>query len=279
MFIFDFYGQERILPMYSEPDASGPFYVGRRQALTNSLRGSVLLLGNFDALHLGHRHLLTQARRKALKSGAPLAIMSCEPHPRQIFNPDAAPFRLSSLASKAINFSGSGVDLLYSPTFDKTFAGLAPSEFIGEALIDQLRVSAVVCGTDFRFGKGRAGSPEDLHKAGERFGFEVLVATDYFDGGEKVSSSRVRNLLAMGDVDTVARLLGGSWLTRARATEDGALRFDTELMLPPPGRYTVRIRSTRATTEMCLDEDRKGWLTAPLAPGFAFVEWLGRANA
>lgn len=161
-------------------------------------------MGNFDGLHLGHQSVIDLARRP----GVPLGVVTFEPHPRQVFAPDAPPFRLMNAEARANRLAKLGVEALFQLPFDRALAGLAPEDFARDVLADGLGVSHVVVGADFCFGKGRAGKAADLQSLGTRFGFDVTVAPLLAVGGVEVSSTAIRAALAEGRPRDAAAMLG-----------------------------------------------------------------------
>jgi riboflavin kinase/FMN adenylyltransferase len=172
--------------------------------LEAAARGASAAMGNFDGVHLGHRHVLDLARRP----GAPLGVVTFEPHPREVFAPDAPPFRLTDAAARARHLGALGVAHLYELPFDRTLAGLGPAEFVDEVLHAGLGLGHVVVGEDFRFGRGRAGSAADLRALCAARGIETTIAGMVADGGARVSSSAIRAALAEGRPGDAARMLG-----------------------------------------------------------------------
>ena len=161
-------------------------------------------MGNFDGLHLGHQSVIDLARRP----GAPLGIVTFEPHPRQVFAPDAPPFRLMNAEARANRLAKIGVDQLYQLPFDRTLAALTPESFARDVLADGLGVSHVVVGSDFCFGKGRAGTAEDLRSLGATLGFDVTIAPLIAIAGAEVSSTAIRKALTDGRPRDAAAMLG-----------------------------------------------------------------------
>lgn len=160
-------------------------------------------MGNFDGVHLGHQAVIDLARGKA-----PLGIVTFEPHPREVFAPQAAPFRLMNPESRANRLAKLGVQELYELPFDATLAGLTPEEFARDVLAQGLGVSHVVVGNDFRFGKGRAGTAQDLVALGKTYGFGVTVADLVRHDGIEISSTAIRTALAEGRPRDAAAMLG-----------------------------------------------------------------------
>ncbi|MFD2741377.1 hypothetical protein ACFSUD_17515 [Sulfitobacter aestuarii] len=221
------------------------------------LRGGVLMLGNFDGFHRGHRALAAQARR--LSCGRPVGMMSCEPHPRAFFRTEPEPFRLTTPGSKARMLTGAGVDFVYQPHFDGAFAGQTPEEFVQTVLVDGLGVSHVVVGPDFRFGCKRAGDLAALRKMGQAFGFGVSTAAKLACKGSDVSSTRIRKLIRAGQMAEALELLGGHWIIETTRGPDGDLRMEASLCQPCPGRYRARVSGlARSPLEIGIDIETNG---------------------
>ena len=187
------------------------FQIVRTDApLSDDLRGSSLALGNFDGVHKGHQAVIAAARAH----GGLLAAAVFEPHPREVFQPNGPPFRLQSSGQRACALAGEGVRALVEIGFDRALAGLSPEAFCDRVLCARIAPRAVVVGFDFRFGKDRAGDVRFLAEHGARSGYEVVVVDAVDDAahpGAKVSSTAIREALAVGDVDEAAALLGRPW--------------------------------------------------------------------
>jgi riboflavin kinase/FMN adenylyltransferase len=169
---------------------------------------TVLTIGNFDGVHLGHRALLARLTATAKAEGLAPAVLTFEPHPREFFTPESAPARLSTLREKLELIADEGVALAYVCRFSARFAALAPNEFIEKVLVDALRVRHLIIGDDFRFGARRAGDFAMLHEAGTRLGFQVDAMDSVTLDGQRTSSSAVRDALSSGRLEHAARLLG-----------------------------------------------------------------------
>ncbi|MEL7104534.1 MAG: bifunctional riboflavin kinase/FAD synthetase [Pseudomonadota bacterium] len=170
--------------------------------------GAVAAIGNFDGVHLGHQAVINTARAAAHAASAPLSIVTFEPHPRQVFAPDAPPFRLMNAAAKANRLDKLGIDILYEIPFSKDLAALTPDAFVHQVLSAGLGLSHVVVGADFCFGKDRAGSVEDLLRLGPQLGFQTTVQPLMAFQGLDVSSTRIRQALADGRPQDAALMLG-----------------------------------------------------------------------
>ncbi len=169
---------------------------------------TVLTIGNFDGVHLGHRALLARLTAAAAKAGLPAAVLTFEPHPREFFAPHSPPSRLSTLREKLELIADDGVDLTYVCHFNARFAAFGPEEFIERVLVGALRVRHLIVGDDFRFGARRAGNFALLREAGAHLGFQVEAMESVTLNGERASSSGVRDALQEGQLEHAARLLG-----------------------------------------------------------------------
>ena len=169
---------------------------------------TVLTIGNFDGVHLGHRALLGQLTDAAAKNGLMPTVLTFEPHPREFFDRQSAPARLSTLREKLELIADEGVAQTYVCRFDARFAALSATEFVEHILINSLRVRHLIIGDDFRFGADRRGDFAMLLSAGEAHGFAVDAMDCVLLEGERASSSAVRTALGNGRMEHAARLLG-----------------------------------------------------------------------
>ncbi|MEO9458044.1 MAG: bifunctional riboflavin kinase/FAD synthetase [Lentilitoribacter sp.] len=179
------------------------------QTLSDDLRGGVVAIGNFDGVHRGHQSVLERALEIAHENNVPALVMTFEPHPRAVFTPDNAPFRISPAPMKATLLEKLGFNAVVEQAFDKNFASNSAEDFISKILVGQFGVSHVVTGFDFHFGKGREGGPAFLMAAGEERGFGVTLVDAFRDeNADVISSSRIRQLLIQGDLGEANALLG-----------------------------------------------------------------------
>ncbi len=166
-------------------------------------RGASVAMGNFDGLHIGHQRVIDIARSKG-----PLGLVTFEPHPRQVFQPQAPAFRLMNAEARANRLAKFGVRTLFELPFNKLLMSMDPDQFAATVLEAGLGVSHVVVGADFCFGKGRTGDVGDLQRLGKRHGFEVTIADLVMDGDREVSSTAIRAALAQGEPRKAAAMLG-----------------------------------------------------------------------
>ena len=181
--------------------------------LPSSASGTAVTVGVFDGIHLGHQRLLAEVVRRATESGLTPAVATFDPHPLEVLAPEQAPRLLTSIAHRIEILAGMGIGVVGVMPFSEIRA-MEAEGFITEVLLGRLRVSLVVVGENFRFGRGGKGTAETLRRAGSRHGFGVevvgLLAADGLSdsSGAPINSSRIRRCLAEGRTGEAAELLG-----------------------------------------------------------------------
>ncbi len=218
---------------------------------------TVLTIGNFDGLHLGHQALLALLTEKARALGLPAVVLTFEPHPREYFSPADAPARLASLREKLLLLGAAGVDRTHVCRFDARFAAQNAQSFIDDTLVHGLGVRHLFIGDDFRFGARRQGDFAMLQEAGRRLGFGVESMPTLAVDGERVSSSAVRSALTEADLARAARLLGRPYSIAGRVSHGDKLgrqlgfptaNIQMKHRLPPlTGVYAVGVEGLAAT--------------------------------
>jgi len=215
-------------------------------------RGAVVAIGNFDGVHKGHQALIAAAKRHADARDAPLGVLAFEPHPQEFFRPSAESFRLTPFRAKAHLLQEQGTDVMFALAFDAEMAKKSAQEFVLDVLVNGLGVECVVVGADFQFGKGRAGNVAVLSYMGEMEGFGVDVFEPVTaDGHDKISSTRIRDMLKTGHPGEAAKLLGHWWTVEGRV-EHGDKRGRTigfptanmridDTLKPAYGIYAVKV--------------------------------------
>lgn len=183
----------------------------------------VLTIGNFDGVHLGHQAMLARLKQAAAQRGLPAAVMTFEPHPREVFTPDQAPARLTSLREKLELFRSQGVDRVVLARFSKRFAALSAQEFIERILIAGIDARWILIGDDFRFGAKRVGDFTLLSQAGAAHGFDVESLPSVLVEGVRVSSTAVRDALGQGDMELAAKFLGRPYSISGRVVHGDKL--------------------------------------------------------
>ena len=185
--------------------------------------GSVLTIGAFDGLHLGHQRILDRVLAEASQRRVPAAVMSFEPTPKEFFAAASPPARLMRFREKFEALAEYGLDLFFCPRFDARMQGVSVPQFVEHLLVNTLKVSHLVVGDDFRFGKARTGGVDDLKLAGQKFGFTVEQVGSVINDGERVSSSAVRHALAAGELTRATRFLGRRYRMSGRVVEGNHL--------------------------------------------------------
>jgi riboflavin kinase/FMN adenylyltransferase len=178
------------------------------KGLSAADRGAAVALGNFDGVHRGHREVIAGAVEAGRRLGAPVGVISFDPHPRRLFQPDEPAFRLMTTDQQARVLETMGVDRFYVLPFDFEMANFSDRDFALKVLHEGLGVRHVAVGFDISFGKGRTGSPELMTAYGEEMGFSVSVADAVGEGAEKYSSTGVREALREGRPQDAAAILG-----------------------------------------------------------------------
>jgi len=216
-------------------------------------RGSVVAIGNFDGVHLGHRIVIGRTAEIARGLGAKLAVLTFEPHPYSVFHPEAPPFRLTPFRAKAREIEALGVDLLYVLHFDLAFSKIAADAFVRQVIVEGVHASHTVVGYDFHFGHERGGTPAVLTELGRKLGFGVTVVPPLeAANGAAYSSTRIREHLAQGRPRDAAALLGRPFEIEGRV-EIGEQRGRTmgfptanlhlgDYLRPAGGVYAVQVQ-------------------------------------
>lgn len=172
------------------------------------LTGSIVTLGNFDGIHLGHRALIGGAVSDSKRLAVPSVVLTFEPHPLRVLAPERAPRLILTHKDKMKLLQDLGVDIVAVQHFDIAFAQRSAQAFVHDLLLKRLNAQKLWVGKDLRFGQGRKGSIDDLVRWGRELSFDVAVVDPILVNGERVSSSRIRELVRNGRVDEVEPLLG-----------------------------------------------------------------------
>ena len=170
--------------------------------------GSCIAIGKFDGLHRGHRAILARLVDEAREGGNRTVVLTFRNNPLSFLSPEACPLPLMSPEQRLEAFAEAGIDVCVMVEFDAGFASIPAEEFVTDVLVGKLNAKHVIMGADFRFGHRGAGDGVLLRELGERLGFGAEIVDWVDDGSGQVSSSRVREAVASGDVGSATRMLG-----------------------------------------------------------------------
>ncbi len=237
-------------------------------------QGAYLAVGSFDGVHRGHRNLLGQMLQSAQEDHAPALAVTLFPHPRSIaaIHPDAEAFRyLTTLEERRALLESIGLDAVITQPFDAAFSHLRASEFLG-SLKDHFGMRALWCGPGFTFGFQREGNIPYLAQQSVPMGFMAYIIPPLMDGGEPVSSSRIRRALAEGDLESAAQLLGRPFALSGRVVHGAgrgrSLGYPTANLSPWP-EIVVPARGIYATFARLPDGRRESVTSIGVRPTFA----------
>jgi riboflavin kinase/FMN adenylyltransferase len=225
--------------------------------LNRTFKSPVLTLGNFDGVHLGHQKILGLVIARARALDGESILYTFEPHPKRVLQPESNLRLLDTFDQKVETLKNLGLDAVIAEPFDREFAQVSPDRFIGHHIHECIQPVEVYVGYDFHFGHDREGSMRMLTERGPHLGFSVTVVPEVQVEGRDVNSTRIRQLLAEGDVEEAALLLGRPFCARGEVIEGerrgrtlgfptANLAPETEI-LPAPGVYFGHLR--------CLDGD------------------------
>jgi riboflavin kinase/FMN adenylyltransferase len=219
--------------------------------IPQELRGSIVALGNFDGFHLGHQAVVGRAIQRGFHERRPVIVATFDPHPVRFFKPDIPPFRLTTLDQREALFAHAGADAMLVFHFDKALAVTSSEDFVSEVLARQIGAVGVVTGDDFTFGRGRKGDVPLLKALGEQHGVIAEAVAPVLLDGTRISSGRIREALAAGDIGTATHLLTRDYAIEgvvqrgdARGRELGYPTANLELrdyQRPKYGIYAVRV--------------------------------------
>jgi riboflavin kinase / FMN adenylyltransferase len=228
-----------------------------------SSMNSVVALGNFDGVHLGHQAVVRRAVEEGSRRGAKVVAATFDPHPRAVLAPGSEPRLLTTLEMRREELLGHGVDEVWAIRFDEALSRKSPEEFVRDVLVGEIGASAVVVGENFRFGHRAAGDFRELERLMRGFGGEAYAVPVRSEGGEApISSTRIRRLVGEGEVAEAARLLGRPYVLRGDVVvgdkRGRTIGFptanvvaDPALVVPARGVYAGFVRVGKDTYAAC----------------------------
>lgn len=219
--------------------------------LPNFDKKLVVALGNFDGVHVGHRHLLEEMINFSSQAKAVPSVFLFHPHPQKVLDPENAPKMLLDLEKKIEILESLNIEIVFIIPFNGKIASLTPKEFVEEVIVKKLKAHGVFVGFNYRFGHGASGTPELLLKLGAEYGFNVRVIPPITINGEMVSSTRIRDLLNSGDIQKARKLLGywpllsgkiikGDQRGRRLGFPTANIDLSDDLLVPSSGVYAGR---------------------------------------
>lgn len=218
---------------------------------------SAVTIGAYDGVHVGHRQVIERVRTIADTENLTSIVVTFDRHPAAVVRPESAPQLLTDLDQKLELLRATGVDDVVVIHFDEERSTETAEDFVTDVLVSQLSVAVVVVGQDFHFGKGRGGNVALLKAMGHEYGFRVapfdLVTQASREAGapaDVVSSTRIRGCIAAGELIEAARLLGRPHEVRGVVGDDGSVSVPAEILIPPPGRYVVRVAPIQPGVEL-----------------------------
>jgi riboflavin kinase/FMN adenylyltransferase len=181
-----------------------------RDPLTSSdlPKGAVATIGNFDGVHLGHQKILTAVVDRAREAGRPGVAITFEPHPLKVLHPELAPKMIQTLTQREETLERLGIDALLVVPFTRDFSLTEPEEFVSAFLRKRLAVSEILLGSHFAFGRGKRGNLDLLRALGPENGFGAAGVDEVFFEGAPISSTRIREAIAVGDIRSANAMLG-----------------------------------------------------------------------
>ncbi len=217
---------------------------------------SVLTIGNFDGVHIGHRAIFRRVVEAAREIDCRPSALTFHPHPARVVAPNRAPRLLSSPEERCRRMGEDGIEQAVILPFTPEFSCLSPEEFVAEVLVDRLGVRRLLIGWNFRFGRNQGGDTAILEEFGHRFGFTVEVVEGIRFRGRTVSSSEIRRLLADGQISLANRMLGrpfsvagavvpGHGIGTRKTVPTLNLRTDADV-LPAAGVYVTRMTDPKS---------------------------------
>jgi riboflavin kinase/FMN adenylyltransferase len=220
------------------------------EEITKDFRASIVTIGNFDGVHLSHRHICSKLAQEARESGAKSLVITFDPHPKMILHPDIRPFLLITTLDEKLNLlEQCGIDATLIIPFSPDYAKTTARQFVYETLGQKLAIKKIIIGHDYTFGHDKKGNDIYLITSGQELGFDVEVIDAFKVGEDIVSSTRIRNLIIQGKVEEAAKQLG-RWYNVAGPVVTGFgrgvnLGFPTaniepeKELLPPAGIYAA----------------------------------------
>ena len=214
--------------------------------------GSVIAIGNFDGLHIGHQKVINEAKQKAKKNKLPFGVMTFEPVPVMFFNKHIKNHRINSLEQKKNQLKILKIDFLIIIKFNKTFSNLSPEEFIEKIIFKKTKCRYLYVSKNFRFGFKRQGNINTLKKFEKKFNYKNIITKPYKKNDKTISSTFIRKKIRVGKIELVNKLLDRSWCIEGKVIKGKKrgrkIGFPTcninlnNYVIPKIGVYAVKVK-------------------------------------
>ena len=235
-------------------------------------RRAVVTIGSFDGVHQGHRALLEHLKAMAQRMDAESVVVTFDPHPRIAMGRAEGMQLLTTIEERARLLEEVGIDRMVVAHFDEKFRSQPYEYFVRDMLIERLGMVGMIVGYNHRLGRGSEGNFDKLQPLAAECGFVLeCVAQHREDGEEKVSSTVVRNVIAEGDMERAARLLGARYMLSGKAESGAIVGIDEYKMLPPSGEYHCMIVCDGTTTPSTIKIEARTATLTPAVTGSVVV--------
>ena len=207
-----------------------PAHVERFEELAGLTGELHLAIGVFDGVHLGHKAVIESAVFSAQRSGGVAGVLTFDPHPSRLFRPDAPTLLMMPIQEKTLMLHAVGVDVVIQKYFDRVFASIPAEDFLGNLKAALPALKSIYIGENFRFGKMRAGSVATLVESGNRLGIGVFSVDRIKHNGEPISSTRIRQDLVSGQIESVNDLFGYNYCSNGQVV--GGAKLGRQIGFP-----------------------------------------------
>ena len=228
--------------------------------ISNNHKKSIILIGNFDGVHIGHQKLFKLANNYKKKFNLNMGVLTFEPMPKMFFNKDIKNFRISSINQKNIILKSLGVDFIIAKKFDKKFSRIKSDFFIKEILSKKLEVKYIFVSNDFKFGNKREGDVSQLIKNEKIYDYKIIKPQPLILNQKVISSTYIRSLLEKGNLTKTNKLLGRNWsiegIVQKGRQQGKKIGFPTcnidikDYVIATPGVYVVKVKQKKSNKSL-----------------------------
>jgi len=229
----------------------------RNLKIKNKNKNSIIAIGNFDGIHLGHQKVITQASQKAKKKKLPFGLITFEPMPVMYFNTQIKNHRINSLDQKIIQLKKLKLDFLIIIKFNKLFSSLSAEHFIKKIIFEKIRSKFVYISKNFKFGKKRKGNIKTLKKFENQYNYKTIITEPFKKSKLSISSSLIRKKISLGKIQDANKLLNRAWCVKGKVIKGKKIGrkmgFPTcnlkmnNYVVPKKGVYSVAVKTDQFT--------------------------------